>query len=126
MAGYHNGEDFQEQKGQSVSAIAMPLPILRLQPEHPAKFINLTRHRSRNSISFAGFQGIFRVFHISLSGGNARVSWTQLLWAESLPATLVQAAPVGAHEVDYFNQALLGARRADAGSNLHVPNLLFH
>ena len=102
----------------------MPLPIRRLQPEHPAEFINLTRHRSRNSISFAGFQGIFSEFYVSLGDGIAKLSWMRLFWAESLPATLVQTAPISAHPVDYFNQALLGARGADAGSNLHVPNLL--
>ena len=102
----------------------MSVPIRRLQPEHPAEFINLTRHSSGNSIFLAGFQGIFREFFISIRGGNAKVIWMQLFWAESLPATLVQAAPISAHPVDYFNQALLGARGADAGSNLHVPNLL--
>jgi len=121
MAGYKNCEDSQQQQGQQVWISRCA--IRRLQPEHATEFIYLTCHRSRNSISLACFQVIFRESRISIGDGIVRVGGMQLFHAERLPTLLVQAAPIDAHLANYLNQAFLRACRADARSNFHVPSL---
>lgn len=95
----------------------------RLEPEHPTQFIYLTRRRSRNAISLAGFQVIFGEPFIPIEHSIVGACWTQRFRKESSATIPTQATPIDAASADDFRESFSRARGADTRSSFHTADL---